>query len=197
MPATAGPFLDYPWRTSRRARLAAIRDAMPELGRSHDWCRPPYSAAADRARMLECRRRWQAMTGFEFAVVESGCSRLLGEVGLDRIDYGQGGAELSYWIRRDLRGRGLATTAASILACFAFRELELVQLRIRVAADNPASARVARKLGAELEIPVAHSPRVSDRADEQLFTLRAERCQDLRQRHAQSYLQHSPEAEPY
>jgi len=184
--------LEYPWTVGPQERLRAIRTALPELARSHAWCRPPHTLAAEMHRMTLCRQRWCAMAEFDFAVIETASGRFVGEVGLDRLDFTRSCAELSYWIRRDRRRRGQATLAASMLACFAFRELELARLHICIAGDNPASIGVARRLGARPEeAPPARRRAAGAPSERHVFTLHASRCGEMLERYARSYLQHS------
>jgi RimJ/RimL family protein N-acetyltransferase len=73
-----------------------------------------------------------------------GSPRLVGGCGLapDRDE----SAELGYWIARPYWGLGFATEAVSALVSAA-RTVGHRHLRARHAVDNPASARVLRKIG--------------------------------------------------
>ncbi|TWE12122.1 GNAT family N-acetyltransferase [Rudaeicoccus suwonensis] len=53
----------------------------------------------------------------------------------------------SYWVAAECRGRGLASTALSSLAAFAFEELDAFRLKLAHRLDNPASGAVARAAG--------------------------------------------------
>jgi [ribosomal protein S5]-alanine N-acetyltransferase len=55
----------------------------------------------------------------------------------------EGDAEVTYWIRRDLWGRGIATTALGEL----LREVTVRPLFARAAADNAGSAKVLLRNG--------------------------------------------------
>jgi len=56
-------------------------------------------------------------------------------------------AEIGYWIRSDLAGRGLATEAARAVCDFGFDEARLHRIELRAWVENPASIRIAEKLG--------------------------------------------------
>jgi RimJ/RimL family protein N-acetyltransferase len=58
-----------------------------------------------------------------------------------------GRAELAYWIAPDHWGQGLATEASRAVMGLAFERLGLHRLLVMHAADNPASGRVAQRLG--------------------------------------------------
>lgn len=148
MPPLPSVTLEFPWSRPPADRLQAVQSCVPELMLSHEWCSDPYTDAENRTWIAQCWRSWRQLHEFSFAVVEIGIERWLGEVTLDEIDYSEGCANLSYWIRADGRGQGYATRAVSIAASFAFREAELRYLQILCAMDNHASQRVANKLGA-------------------------------------------------
>ena len=72
--------------------------------------------------------------------------QLIGECGLARRP--SGSVELGYWIAKPFWGRGYATEACSALVDIA-RTIGLKSLEGSHFVDNPASARVLRKLGFE------------------------------------------------
>lgn len=74
----------------------------------------------------------------------AGKPRLIGGVGLHPTG---SGLELGYWISPDYWGLGFATEAATAAVNMARHSLRQPQLRARHFIDNPASARVLRKLG--------------------------------------------------
>jgi RimJ/RimL family protein N-acetyltransferase len=56
-------------------------------------------------------------------------------------------AMISYWVGPGARGRGRAPAAVSLLAGWAFAELELTRLALLIEPDNVASRRVAERCG--------------------------------------------------
>lgn len=60
---------------------------------------------------------------------------------------GDGSAEFGYWIGKPYWGRGFATEAGRALIGHCFRDADLRRLTCCHFTDNPASARVIRKLG--------------------------------------------------
>ena len=56
-------------------------------------------------------------------------------------------AEVSYFLRASARGRGLATRAVRLVAGWAFDELEVARIELRVHPENLASLRVADRAG--------------------------------------------------
>lgn len=73
-----------------------------------------------------------------------GTPRLIGGCGLQPGE--DGGVELGYWVARPYWGLGFATEATRALV-HAARAMGHRQILARHAVDNPASARVLRKLG--------------------------------------------------
>ncbi|MFI6481508.1 GNAT family N-acetyltransferase [Nonomuraea sp. NPDC050663] len=58
---------------------------------------------------------------------------------------------VSYWTVREVRGRGVASAAASLLAEWAFKERGLYRLELGHRTNNPASCRVATRAGFRVE----------------------------------------------
>ncbi len=75
--------------------------------------------------------------------------RYLGAVVLSVRDQKTG--ELAYLVAPSARGRGLAWRAVRLLGDWAFTELGLTRLQVRIAVDNEASHAVARRAGYERE----------------------------------------------
>jgi RimJ/RimL family protein N-acetyltransferase len=64
-----------------------------------------------------------------------------------------GSAEIGYWIGKPWWGRGFATEAAQALVRHCFATVGIERLTCCHFVDNPASARVIRKLGFRLVGP--------------------------------------------
>jgi RimJ/RimL family protein N-acetyltransferase len=59
--------------------------------------------------------------------------------------------ELGYMVVPTARGRGIASRAVALLTRWAFDELDLVRLELRIDVENPASESVARRAGYRLD----------------------------------------------
>ena len=99
---------------------------------------------ATRAFALACEQEWD-VTAWTFTVLLDG--EIIGSVGINRFDPMLSTANLGYWLRTDVAGRGLMTEAAAAVVEFAFGELGLHRLELHAAPDNIASVKVAEKLG--------------------------------------------------
>jgi RimJ/RimL family protein N-acetyltransferase len=82
--------------------------------------------------------------GDVYAIVDADTDELLGTVGF-HIRRGRG--DFGYWVRKEARGRGVATRALVLLSRWAARERGLGRLQLIVAPDNLASIRVAERAG--------------------------------------------------
>lgn len=183
--------LEFLWSSHAEDRVLAISEILPELKASLHWCHDTYTLDDDCQRMEECRRRWGQMEEYNVAVLLTQGGRFLGEATLDAIDFFQGSANVSYWIRKDARGRRHATDAVSILAYFAFRELELQRLWFRADADNAASLGVARELGAHVHSSKQIAGRSHrDKGKQVEMILDRQLCGGLSNRFATAYLTH-------
>lgn len=80
-----------------------------------------------------------------FAIVDRRTGELLGSIGVRSLGGGIG--EAGYWVKREARGRGVATRALSLLSRWALGEKELGRFQVRADVENEASQRVAEKAG--------------------------------------------------
>ena len=79
------------------------------------------------------------------AIVDASSGELLGSIGWRVVD--QGNVQIGYWVKRDARGRGVATTALRLLSRWALEELGSERVQLLAEPGNHASRRVAEKAG--------------------------------------------------
>jgi RimJ/RimL family protein N-acetyltransferase len=106
----------------------------------------PYSESDARDFMLTTQEGHLRGTGLHLAIVLRENGSLLGGVGL-RIESEHGRAELGYWIGLPYWRNGYATEAARAVVNYGFAALGLHRIFACHFANNPASARVLRKIG--------------------------------------------------
>ncbi len=94
-------------------------------------------------------RNEASFQGLSLVVVEVAHNDLIGQVGLG--DRGDGIVELIYGIAPDYRGRGYATSAASLVASWLLIEGFARQVELRIDKDHLASQRVAMKPRSSIE----------------------------------------------
>jgi RimJ/RimL family protein N-acetyltransferase len=155
-----------PWRSEDAAALVECIDGDPEITRWLDLIPQPYTAA-------DARQYLDGLGEQAFAITAVPSGEILGSIGIRWTELGDVG-EIGYWVRRDARGRGVATRALVIVSRWAI-ELEGVgRLQLRAAQDNLASRRVAEAAGFRLEgvLRAAHwSERQHRRLDWALYSL--------------------------
>ena len=111
------------------------------------WLTTPFTMAQSRARLQYLQQQWQASQAFHFGIVNAG-GRLTGEIAIDALHAQQPSGNISYWVSKQAQGRGMATRALLLLACWAKNNLPLQYLDIKMTVDNIASRCVAQKAGA-------------------------------------------------
>jgi len=127
----------------------AVLESRRELSPWIPWCHAGYGIDDAEAFLAGVERARANDEAHHFAVVGVGEGRLLGASGLSEI-FGHR-ANLGYWVRTSATGRGVATTAARLVAAHGFETLGFERLEIVVARGNERSMRVAERVGAERE----------------------------------------------
>lgn len=146
-----------PWRADDAADLyAAAHD--PYVGPGAGW--HPHRSEAESAEVI--RTIFSAPETYAVELRETG--RAVGCIGLlfpasSHFDIGPSDAEVGYWIRHELWGRGLMTEALRALARHAFDDLGRATLWGSCFPENVASRRVMEKCGfrhvrSEASLPV-------------------------------------------
>ncbi|MDR0371086.1 MAG: GNAT family N-acetyltransferase [Prevotellaceae bacterium] len=69
-----------------------------------------------------------------------------GLIGLKDINSNDDKTEIGYWLSEHLQGRGIITKSCRTLIKYAFEQLYMNRIQIRVAVGNEKSVRVARRL---------------------------------------------------
>ena len=98
------------------------------------------------------------ITRFSLAVRESQSHRLVGWVGLGRLEINPEEIEIYYGMSRDVWGRGYATEAARTLLRYGFDTLGLEKIVAIVKPDNAASIKVVEKIGLKYKRDITGLP---------------------------------------
>ena len=129
--------------------LLAVRESIAELSPWMPWCTEEYSLA-DSVAWIETTKVGHADGSMhQFAIIVDGT--FAGGCGIGQLNQLNLFANLGYWVRTTMTGRGIAAAAARQLASWAFATTRLNRLEIVVAVDNLRSHRVAEKVGARRE----------------------------------------------
>ncbi|EPJ49303.1 MAG: hypothetical protein OFPII_01850 [Osedax symbiont Rs1] len=77
--------------------------------------------------------------------------QIIGYIGLTKMDYILGKAELGYWISAGYQGRGIMTMVCEKMIEFSFDFLKLNKIEISLATDNIGSRKICETLQFQLE----------------------------------------------
>ncbi|WP_404352779.1 GNAT family N-acetyltransferase [Phycicoccus jejuensis] len=112
------------------------------------WDAPPWR---DRERapafVRACERVAENGSGARLVVERRSDGSFVGWCALTQYDAGYRSAVITYVLRQDAWGQGLATEAGSALLGWAFATLDLNRVQGEADTRNPASRRVLEKLG--------------------------------------------------
>ena len=105
---------------------------------------------------------WNDGSGAQWVIIDAVEGKLLGTISLFKIDTHSSSAETGYRVAPWARGQGVATTALTSVADWAFGTLGLTRVQLMHGLENPASCRVAEKSGFRLEGELRSSYRYGD-----------------------------------
>jgi RimJ/RimL family protein N-acetyltransferase len=147
-----GGILIRPLEPADRLSLCqAVAESLDTVGRWMSWCHPAYSIQDADQFITLCLTNWRAGADREFGIFDATSGEVLGCTGINQINSVNHFANLGYWVRASRTGQGVASTAANLVARFAFTEMQLLRLEVVVRLENATSRRVAEKMGCKLE----------------------------------------------
>jgi ribosomal-protein-alanine N-acetyltransferase len=174
-PLTDGVVTLRPWREEDVADLVASLDGDDEIVRWLDAIPQPYRELEANAWIEHSASAWREGTSAPFAITDATTGELVGSVGFGWVgDREERVGEVGYWLRNDLRGRGLTTRAVRLLSSWALQELDCERLQLRADEQNVSSQRVAEKAGFTREgvlRSVHFNARLDRRVDFVMFSL--------------------------
>lgn len=129
-----------------------------ELAKWLSWAqrRTPKDTAEHIERMRTAETEQRAI---DRAIVVDG--RIVGTVGIARIDSRNSSAEIGYWLGSEHQGRGLMTQAVAVLIHHAFDRLELNRTEIHTDVLNRRSCALAERLGFRYEGTLRQAYRIT------------------------------------
>jgi len=89
-------------------------------------------------------------TNLRFAIQLKGQNKLVGEIGLYN-NFKDKNCEISYWIGKEYRGKGICSESISLILNFAFNELKMNKIIARTIEYNIISKKLLEKHGFKLE----------------------------------------------
>lgn len=131
--------------------LEAVTESIAEISPFETWCTPRFCSKDAERYIAGWMDAWKSGTGYYFSVRDQTSGRFLGSAGIAGVDRAHLIAGLGYWVRTLETGRGVATSAAGAVARWAIAARGLNRIEVMAAVSNPASRRIAEKIGAEFE----------------------------------------------
>jgi RimJ/RimL family protein N-acetyltransferase len=128
----------------------AIDESYDDLHPWMDWCTRDAGITATRAWVAMQTVHRDEGTAHEFLILHRS-GGILGCCGVNGIDRERRTANLGYWVRTSVAGRGVAVRAAQRLVDWVRKHTDLERLEIVCAVGNTRSQRVAEKVGATRE----------------------------------------------
>ena len=160
--------------TGRDAAEIAASCLDSEIARWLDQVPQPYTEADAREYVAATKRGWKDGSAASFAITDAASGWVLGSISVHWIDPGQHIGEVGYWVRREARGRGVATRALQLVSTWAIVSCGLERLQLRADVSNDASQRVAERAGFRREGVLRSSrynPRQHRRVDFAVYSL--------------------------
>lgn len=136
-----------PWRAGDgQALFEAVDSSRETVLPWLPWGRTSHATPDEsEALVRKWRANWDLRDDLSMGVWVD--DRLVGGIGLHRIDWSLPSFEVGYWQREGEWGQGYATEAARLVRAFAFEEFGAVRVWLRCAAGNERSAALARRIG--------------------------------------------------
>lgn len=138
-----------------------VVDNIDHLRPTMAWiAREPVRLSDREALLREWDSSWETRSGFTYLIEHEG--EPAGSAGL-HVRQGAGVLEVGYWVAAQVNGRGIATSAAMLLADAALGLPGVHAVEIHHDAYNTASGRVAEKAGFTA---ISYYPRTPEAPDD-------------------------------
>lgn len=125
----------------------AVADSFSELKPWMDWAQEMPSVEFSETWVRSAHVEYLSRRELPLLLYEKASGDLVGASGFVRPDWHVPKVEIGYWCRTPFAGRGYITEAVAALTRFAFDELAMARVEIRMDDLNVRSWRVAERLG--------------------------------------------------
>jgi len=112
----------------------------------------PWLPFVDRMQTVEFTKNFVTGTmqrnkdGIEYAFVIFNNDKMVGRIGVYKIDYQNSIGEIGYWIIENSQGNGIVTKCCKGLIDFCFNDLKLNRMEIKCGTENLKSKTIPEKL---------------------------------------------------
>lgn len=90
-------------------------------------------------------KQFAANNGFQAGIYYE--EKLVGMIGLHKVDWTNRATSIGYWLAKEVNGKGIMTKATRAVLTYVFDYLKLERVDLRAATDNKKSRAVAERLG--------------------------------------------------
>ncbi len=88
---------------------------------------------------------------YQFGIELKEEEKIIGGIGLNKVNRKQGTAEVGYWIGEKYWRNGYGSEALKVILDYAFKKLKLRRIEAEIFEGNPSSGKLLEKLGFKLE----------------------------------------------
>lgn len=141
--------------------FALVDDSRMYLREWLPWVDANVSIDETRAFVDAAHKQYARGDGFQCCIRYK--SKIVGIIGLHRVDRFHKHTEIGYWLAEEYQGRGIMTACCRALVDFVFTEYRLHRVEIRAATGNQKSCAIPERLGFTLEGALRESEWVNDR----------------------------------
>ena len=121
-----------------------------------------------------CQRDYASGDAITFGVIYSG--KLVGNIAYKYINTELKKVEIGYWIDQNHQGKGIISRACARLVEYAFSNLGMSKVEMRVASDNKPSRTLCERLGMTLEGTISNAELIQGRIlDHAIYGLHREK----------------------
>jgi RimJ/RimL family protein N-acetyltransferase len=140
-----------PWSEKDAPALqTAISESFETLHPWLPWAAHPPVLADQEGFIATSRQEWALGKSFGYGIFDPSGEQVYGAIGL-HTRIAPGGLDVGYWLHRAHTGRGLMTSATSVITREAFALSGIDRAEIHVDEANTASAAIPRRLGYRLD----------------------------------------------
>lgn len=129
----------------------AVKESIEELRPWMPWAKSIPTVEESEVSIRRSHLQFLERSDLRLLLILKGTDELVGSSGLHRIDWQSRKFEIGYWVRTSYAKQGYITEAVEAISNFAINELQANRIEIRCDDRNKRSARVAERLGFNLE----------------------------------------------
>jgi len=126
---------------------AAVRESIKELSPWMAWPKEHRTVQDSESSARRARIAFLARSELRLHLYRKGTDTLVGDAGLQGIDWEVPKFEIGYWCRTGFTGHGYISEAVRAITSIAFEVLDARRVEIRCDPSNLRSARVAERAG--------------------------------------------------